>query len=249
MVNKIINSLSEYELKARIFPAFFTICPFLITILIWFPKLIRLESSLVISLILVVTLIFLGNLARERGKKIQKKLIQKWGSLPATLHLSHLDNTLDIETKKRYRNYLEKNIKDLKLPSQNEEIENPKNSQAKYESAIKWLLENTRDSQKFPLVHQDNITYGYSRNMLGIKPLGVTVSILSLILNVYLLYSSNYQSITEVTSSTLFSILASFIFCISWLFFVNEKWVESTSNAYARTLLSSCETPTIKSSS
>lgn len=243
MSNKIINSFSEYELKARIFPASLTILPFVITILLWFPELINLESSLTILAILIISLFFLGKLAREGGGKIQSKLIQKWGGLPATLHLSHLNNTIDIETKKRYHDYLQKNIKGLKLPSRNEEIENPKSSQDKYESAVKWLLENTRDTKKFPLLYQDNINYGYSRNMLGIKPLGVIISIFSLILNFYSLYSLNYESITEVTIRIIISIIISSFFIIIWIFFVNEKWVKSTAEAYARTLLSTCEKP------
>lgn len=243
LFNNIINNLSEYELKSRIFPASLTILPFVITILLWFPELINLESSLIILVILIISLFFLGKLARERGKRVQSKLIQKWGSLPATLQLSHLDNTIDIETKKRYHDYLQKNIEGLNLPSQNEEIENPKYSQDKYESAVKWLLENTRDTKKFPLLYQDNINYGYSRNMLGIKYLGVIISIFSLILNFYLLYSLNYESIDEVTINIIISILISSFIIIIWIFFVNEKWVKSTAEAYARTLLSTCEKP------
>lgn len=240
----IINNISEYELKARIFPASLTILPLVITLLILFPELINLGSSLIILGILIILLFFLGKLARERGKKVQHKLIQKWGSLPTTLYLSHLDNTLDIETKKRYHDYLEKNIEGLELPSQAEEIEKPKYSQDKYESAVKWLLENTRDTKDFSLLYQDNINYGYSRNMLGMKPLGVVISVISFVLNFYLLYSQSYPYITENTVGIIISIMISFAFIIIWIFFVNEKWVKSTSKAYARTLLSTCEKTT-----
>lgn len=243
MFNKIISNLNEYELKARIFPAILTILPFVITTLLWFPQLISLESSLLISIILIILLFFLGKLARERGKNVQSKLIQKWGGLPATLQLSHLDNTIDIETKKRYHNYLQKNIEGLKLPSRNEEIQNSKSSQDKYESAVKWLLENTRDTKKFPLLYQDNINYGYSRNMLGMKWLAVIISIFSLALNFYLLYFLKYEPIDEVTINVIISILINSFIIISWIFFVNEKWVKSTAEAYARTLLSTCEKP------
>ena len=70
MFNKIINNLNEYELKARIFPASLTILPFVITILPWFSQLISLKSSLLISIILII-LLFLGKLARERGKRFK----------------------------------------------------------------------------------------------------------------------------------------------------------------------------------
>src|SRR5699024_12724275 len=79
---------------------------------------------ILLFLLLKATLFHYTTLFRsERGKKVQSKLIQKWGGLPATLQLSHLDNTIDIETKKRYHNYLQKNIEGLKLPSRNEEIQ------------------------------------------------------------------------------------------------------------------------------
>lgn len=241
LFNKIISSFNEYELKARIFPASLTILPFVITILLWFPQIISLESSLLISIISIIILFFLGKLAREKGKKVQSKLIQKWGSLPATLQLSHLDNTIDIETKKRYHDYLQKNIEGLKLPSRSEEIKNPKSSRNKYESAVKWLIENTRDTKKFPLLYQDNINYGYSRNMLGLKWLGMIISIFSLALNFYLLYSLNYKSIDKVNVNIIISISINSFIIIIWTFFVNEKWVKSTAEAYARTLLSTCE--------
>ena len=75
------------------------------------------------------------------------------------------------------------------------------------------------------------------------KWLAVIISIFSLALNFYLLYFLKYEPIDEVTINVIISILINSFIIIGWIFFVNEKWVKSTAEAYARTLLSTCEKP------
>lgn len=191
-MEKILNMFSQYELKARIFPALLTIAPFGLSTLIWYPELISLESSFLTLFVLIIILFFLAKVARERGKKLQEKLLNEWGGFPSTLFLKHNDNTLDDHTKRRYHQYLNKKVSGLRLPSKEEESKKPHSYDQQYSSAVKWLLEKTRDTKKYPLLYQDNINYGFSRNMVGIKPLGIAFSVLSLTTNTLGIYQ-RYQ--------------------------------------------------------
>jgi hypothetical protein len=48
-----------------------------------------------------------------------------------------------------------------------------------YQSGVRWLLDQTRpdDGKKFDLLFRDNIAYGFRRNALGTRPLGVFIAI------------------------------------------------------------------------
>jgi hypothetical protein len=42
------------------------------------------------------------------------------------------------------------------------------------------LRENTRDSEAFKFLFNENISYGYYRNLLGLKPIGIPLNLVSL---------------------------------------------------------------------
>ncbi|TKD66455.1 hypothetical protein [Pseudalkalibacillus hwajinpoensis] len=241
MSDKILDIFSQYELKARIFPGLITIAPFSLTILIWYPELISFESSFITIFILIIILFFLAKVARERGKKLQTQLLKEWGDFPSVIFLSHTDNTINNQTKKRYHNFLNEHIDELNLPNKKEEIKNPALYREQYKSAVDWLLEKTRDNTKYSLLYQDNINYGFSRNMLGIKPFGIFFAMFSLAIDLFGLYQSHSFNLLESPLKVIISIFLSVFFSLLWLFFVRKKWVESTSRTYARTLLATCE--------
>ncbi|ASN06339.1 hypothetical protein [Virgibacillus necropolis] len=241
MSDKILDMFSQYELKARIFPALLIVAPFGLTILMWYPSLISLESSFITILVLVIILFFLAKIARENGKKVQQKLLDECGEFPSTTFLKHTDNTLNENTKKRYHQYLSKNVEGIQLPTKEQELESPNFYNDQYNSAVHWLLEKTRDNKKYSLLYQDNINYGFSRNMLGIKPLGIFFSFISIAINIFGIYQKYEVSLINLPLKVIISFLISIIFISMWTFFVKKDWVRSTSKAYARTLLSTCE--------
>jgi hypothetical protein len=230
----IINIFDPYERKARLYPALLVVLPLTISLLLWFPELLDLSRLLWVLIVSSGLLFLLSKISREMGKKKEKKLIQEWGALPSTLLLRHNDSTIDPITKNRYHSYLMKHITGLELPPK--ETEN--NATNEYNTAVRWLLEQTRGDK---LLLKDNINYGFSRNLLGLKPIGLILSIVSLsfcIVGIYWRYKYDFSSVVpEVWISTIIS--AGFL--IFWLKMVNSSWVKSTGTAYARTLLAHCD--------
>lgn len=108
-----------------------------------------------------------------------------------------------------------------------------------YRSAVKWLLENTRDAAKYPLVLKENAEYGFRRNMFGGKWLAVNVCVLPLAAAYALDF---YKGLgPQFHNDHVAAIAIAGVVVLGWLFFVTEEWVRDASLAYARALLASCE--------
>ncbi len=238
---EMLNMFSRYELQARVFPSFIAVSPIGVTVLIWYPEIISLESSFLTIFVLFIILFSLAKVAREFGKRIEKRMIKEERGFPTTRFLKHSDNTLNIYTKMRYHKYLNEHIPDMQLPSKEEELESSDGCTEKYNSAIHWLLEKTRDNQKYSLIYEDNINYGFSRNMVGIKYISICLAIISLLIDFIGIYQSYGNISFDLPLKVILSIFISLFFVIYWIFLVKKKWVKSASEAYARSLLAACE--------
>ena len=63
------------------------------------------------------------------------------------------------------------------LPTQTAESADPDNAERQYDDAIGVLKERTRSADAFPLLAAENADYGFRRNTLGLRPLGLAVSL------------------------------------------------------------------------
>ena len=106
-------------------------------------------------------------------------------------------------------------------------------------SGVKWLLEKTRDTGKYPLVLKENAEYGFRRNMLGGKWFALTLCVLPLAVA----YAWDiYKGVgPQFGNDHVAAIAIAAVAVLSWLFFVTEEWVRDASHAYARALLATCE--------
>ncbi|MCG3085848.1 hypothetical protein JEG43_02740 [Anoxybacillus sp. LAT_35] len=234
--------LNTYERKARYYPSLLTVSPIIIWLYLWFPEISSLEGTFISLIVGLGISIPLSVLARTLGKKKQDKLVAQWGALPATLILRHNDNTLNIDTKKRYHQKL-RLLTNLDIPTENEEVNNPSVANRIYDSCIDYLRQSTRDRTKYSLVFNENIYYGQLRNLLGLKPLGLFICISLLIIQLLLIYN-NYGigiNISAVPILKIISILFTISFIIFWLFFVSPIQVYNAGINYGRALLECCE--------
>jgi hypothetical protein len=105
---EVLNSFDTYSRQARLYPAFLSIAPLALTVILLLPVEISMDT-LEIVLAIVAFLggfYFLSGLARSKGKSIEDKLNQSWGGWRTTVLLSHSDNYFDCFTKKRYHDTL-----------------------------------------------------------------------------------------------------------------------------------------------
>lgn len=191
--------------------------------------------------VVAVVMFFLAHVIRERGRRLQEGLYSEWGGTPTTVWLRHGDGNLDSLTKGRYHRFLETRVAGLLLPSAESEARDPAAADRAYTSAVKWLLEFTRDTKSFPLVFSENVYYGFRRNTLAARP--VALLLLACLAAVTALVT--YQRYCLSPQNRGPDLIAAWIVLSAdaalWVFLVTKTWVKDGAFAFARALLAACE--------
>jgi hypothetical protein len=233
----------EYEWRARVLPGMLVISPVLSSFWGWSPN-ISLWNTLGSLLAMLGGGALLARVVRSEGKRKEPELYRDYGSrLPTTTMLRHKDNTIDSTTKARYRKALESRIANLSLPSAEDEEANPLKADELYDSAIKGLLESTRDKKQYPLVFEENVNYGFARNLWAMKKTGLVFSVLAAVVNLV----SGWFAFGTVIKSIPIHLLAVEVYCIVlifvWIFHINPRFVRLAALSYSRALLAACDRP------
>lgn len=237
------NILEPYDRKARLYPALLAMMVPVVSILVIVPAYANQIINLASIVVALGGLMLLSSLGRERGKRIESGLFEKWGGIPTTQLLLRSTSSLDHLTLERYRQFLQVRVKDLHFPDVENELEDINYASAVCESSINWLREATRDTKKFPLVFAENTNYGFRRNLLGVKPVALFLSIASLLaVGVHAWITGNGELGSMPVQSWLAGSVA-FVGVLFWTFVVTPELVKTTAFAYATALLAACDSP------
>jgi len=226
-------NFDRYDRNARLRPALFTILPILVSVAIWYPKIWSLFGALASLLVTCGVTFLLAQLARQRGRRLEHRWTPAIGRAHTAKLLSHSDPTLPAATKARYHAYLSSH--GVVLPTIQQERRDPAKVQDQYISAIMWLLEHTRQDAGKSLLLDENIAYGFRRNLRGLKPFALVILALALTANVALVWRGGWASPMLETGVMLGGGLA--LVTLIWIFYITKPFVEDASLAYAQRLL------------
>lgn len=173
-------------------------------------------------------------LVRDRGRHVQVGLWQSWGGSPTTQRLRFVGND-EPRAVARLRSRVEA-VTGSPLPTQDEEREDPIDADRRYEEAVSALRERTRDRERFPLVFEENMDYGFRRNTLGIRPAGSLVSLAALTASVVLLIVDDGSVASRFGRWGASALLAA-VLLVFWRGFVTADWVRRAADLYADRLL------------
>ena len=226
------KKLDEYTLKARVFPAFLVLLP----LGIFAGQFVGLKSMLLAACsgfggTLLLSFV-LAQWSREAGKKREAELWGKWGGKPTTVYLRHRTTEVNQVLRTRYRRRLERISPGIILPTVRAEEENPTQADCHYDSAVKVLIAKTRDKDRFSILFQELIDYGFRRNSWGLKPVAIVVSSLSLISSVVFWIIGLNRFYNEV------SIACSLLALAIWIFTIRPEWVRRGAERYTGQLFS-----------
>lgn len=244
----------SYSRQARLYPALLCASPLFFITVVLAPKIIEKPSfKLLISLAITMGgLYLLSEIARSAGKKIEPGLIDSWGGWPTTVMLRHSDTTLPLPTKARYHGFLSAQLPGLQMPSAQFEAADQRSADAIYSSGVQWIREKTRGTD-FGLLLKENASYGFRRNMLGLKPVAILLSVGTMATAVLLGRSEKFpewpNTIHNLTQWMIHSIrwegqiaaLFAGAVCVTWLVVVRPSWVKEAADDYAKALLGSCD--------
>lgn len=246
IVNSLARLFDPYERQARLYPSLMAVLPLLVLAICLLGTENTLGRTILSALVICGIVYAMARVARDSGVKIQDSLFTKWGGTPTIQILRHSDSKIDMHTKMRYHEVLSKGL-GKPLPSRNDELSAPTSADEYYRAATKWLISQTRDPKKFPLVQKESIAYGFHRNALGLRYIGIGIACLCFSVScVRILISSNYFAsntleLHKIGASDLASLSISFALLILWLFFINEAGLKRTAFAYASRLLEGCD--------
>ncbi len=231
--------LDAYTIRARLWPALLVALPLGLTTLALLPGSFQGWDALWSLIVFSGGTALLAEIGRDYGKKKELRLFQLWGGKPTTRMLRHRD-TPDITALMHQHRQLEQLIPGLKLPTPEDEKTKPLEADQVYEKCIEFLRVQTRDRKKFPLVFEENCNYGFRRNLWGMRPLGIVISILSFVaigMAITLNYFVNKlpPSPMEIACGSI-----SLLLVLGWIILFTPKWVRVPAEAYAQRLLESC---------
>ncbi|WP_163381386.1 hypothetical protein [Cyclobacterium sp. SYSU L10401] len=235
---------NKYIREARIYPFLIAALPIGLAIFIWFPdELAKWKPIAGSAGVWIVAAMLISQFVRDAGAKKQKRLFEVWGGTPTTKLLRHENarNPIMLErTHKKLEQLLSSDSELFKLPTKEEEKNDPVFADQKYELCVSYLRNNTRDTDKFNLLFIENCSYGFRRNLWGLKIWGIVILILSILMVFYKLLTSlsysEFTSVSEVIVTLFLFILLSF-----WIFLINKQWVKEAAYRYAQALIDSCD--------
>lgn len=234
-----VTKIDNYSLRARYLPVVISTLPLLLTISTLFPNNyigIGILAGFITSAGITAILAQIG---RDYGKNKEDKFNSIYGGKATTCLLRHQTSIINSNTLERYHIKLSKSLK-TKKPTLKYENDHPAECDIIYESWIDWLKTKTRDKKKYSLIFEENVNYGFRRNLWGIKPFGIIFSIIALLaslINAIIHFQNNKSMLLYI----LIVIMINTLFIIFWIIIVSAKWVRLAANEYAKRLLESCE--------
>ena len=126
------------------------------------------------------------------------------------------------------------------MPSADDEVKDSGRCDQIYETAGDFLREKTRDTQKFRLLFEELMNYGFRRNLWALKPVGLLISFTSTVLiTLVVVFNARSSGIMDPMAWTTMGL--NWLILIWWLFRITPDWVRQSANEYAIRLLAASD--------
>ncbi|TWI60269.1 hypothetical protein IQ16_07767 [Bradyrhizobium huanghuaihaiense] len=184
---------------------------------------------------MVIAAFALAQLARDAGKALEAPLWERWGGPPTARMLRHADPTFAPNVKATIHRQLEKLSACERMPSSAEETADPEAAEGTYRLCSDWLRRKAlqlKGVSPFDVVHQENISYGYHRNILGIRTTGIWIALICMVV---IAAAFGFQRFPIIELALVLAIAAYLIFAVS------ENRLKSCADNYSHRLLSAVD--------
>jgi hypothetical protein len=250
----LFRMFDRYDIFARITPGL--LAPLIpgLCLTIAFPKIVtdNIYRTIGSGIIMLCLLYVFAGLARSRGRAEQQKLKVRWGAFPTEIVLRFRDNTIELPTKLAYHAALQGLAPDFQLPDAHAEERDPDGADGVYRAVVRRLIDLRRDP-KYSLVHNDNIAYGFWRNLLGMRTLALVLAgftllgVLSAAATQMELPNTSFVAVMEsMAANQMAAIVLLFLWIAFLLIIVRPFRVWDAGVTYAERLLSSLPPPTAR---
>ena len=222
-----------YTWYARSAPMYIALLPIAVAIGVWFPDTSVLERLVAVAIFPAVLTVLLAEKGRDRGRQRQRLLWESWGGPLLTQYLRHRNTNINELLRLEYHRKLQQLLPNLTIPSADDEAADPKAADRVYDACAQHMVNVVReDPKRFRRAFGENRSYGFRRNLWGLKPLGVVCS-LAAVLSVGLWLYFRWKGPETVTGPWLIAALLCAGLFVFWVFFATPGWVRIANDAYA----------------
>jgi hypothetical protein len=183
--------------------------------------------------------IVICGIVRDFGRRLQPQLWRSWGGAPTVQRLRWRDTTDEAVIERRHARV--QSVTGDPLPGLDEELADPAAADEHYDEAVAVLRDLTRKRDDFPLVFEENATYGFRRNCLGLRPIALAVATATAALCLVLLVVARHRA-HDHTGRFWFAAAIAVVALLGWWRLVTPAWVRTAAELYADRLLESVET-------
>ena len=230
-----MGSLDTYQHRSRVQPAFLCFLPATFTLAATFgfargpvTGLLAIAGATGLTYLIAI-------FVRDRGRRIEPALWESWGGKPTTqlLRAPVDDNLGALRRRWKVMSQLQPELR------RHDDVDAP--SDEAIDDYVGFLREVTRNNDDYRLVATENAGYGFRRNMLGLRPLGMILSGAAAIWAVTALgiaLANGHRSHALLAAVDLLLDLGSWY---SWARVISPSWVKEQAFNYARALLGAAE--------
>jgi hypothetical protein len=228
--------MDRYSLFARVNPVLIFILPIIIIAIAYsvdISSYLPFLSSIGLSIALAY---FLSNISRELGKKKERELWNKWGGIPTSQILDYENDIIDKVTKNRYHHTMMSLIRETSRDDI--QTENKDDRFEVYKTWTKYIIEETRNIKKYPLIFKENIAYGFRRNLWAMK--NPELVLLSIVIVGNYLYNTVQYGCKNFIHYPLSFYISEFILIFLvfvWIFVITKEWIKTQAFTYAERLM------------
>lgn len=223
-----IKIFDSYNIRARISVYIIIIAPIILTLYVLYEPARSFTFSVVLVAIMTSFSNYLFALQRYKQRGIKRR-----NTAAEFLYID--DSHIDRKTKERYYRKLseiDKCFEPMSRPVNSEEFK-----QMCY-SAVLWLRSNTRNNK---LVQEENMLCGFYKNLISLKSIGITFTIISIF--ILLISSIPTTPLSFIQSKTnIILIFADIGMLLFWVLGVNERMHSVLCEKYAYALLETLDT-------
>ncbi|WP_157106616.1 hypothetical protein [Nocardia arthritidis] len=226
----------RYNRTARFLPATLVVLPLFVLAVTAVPVVVTIWTK--VAAFAAFCLPFVASqVVRDRGMQVEPKLFQSWGGRPTENMLRWRSTAASAAVARRHQ--LVTKYLDITLPDKVSEAADPAEADDIYAAATGALRERTRDKTRFPLVHEENISYGFRRNTYACRVPAAVICLLTAIATILLARFSLVPLTWQQQAALVgFDLIAAF----GWWRLCTQDAVRRAAEKYASQLFMSLET-------
>ena len=228
--------MDRYSYQAETLPTLLTIAPVALIVAVLLPEGMSLRGLFLkfTPFVALGALSFVASqIGADFGRRLERRLWAKWDGPPTTRFLRHGNSEFNAMT----RRFVHESLRGLglKVPTKEEQAQDSNYSDECYSACTAELLRRTRNRRKYPIVHKRLIDYGFRRNMLGLRWVGLILAAsISILCASHIAW--NWDTAGLNGPLLVVGIISAGV-TIAWLTLVNERAVCLGAERYANTLL------------